>query len=870
LAPPDPPLEKPAEPRAPVAKPEAFWSVAADQLALALHSSPSGLTAEEAAARLTTYGSNAIREEQKLGPIRLLLAQFSSPLVLILLFGAAISMAMRQWNEAWIIIAIVVGSAALGFAQEYRASQTVAQLKRRLGLTSHVMRDGRDVVVPAGDVVPGDVVLLSAGALVPADGRVLEAEDFLVSEASLTGESFPVEKRPGVVVATAPVMARTNSAFMGSSVQSGTAHVLVVNTGKNTIFGQVAAQLQHREPETEFARGVRRFGYMLVRVMVAIVLFVLTVNQLFGRPINESLLFAVALAVGLSPELLPAIISVTLSTGARLLAAHGVIVRRLDVIENLGSMEVFCTDKTGTLTEDVIKLDASLDAVGQPSDRVYRLAFLNAALETGIENPLDVATAEQGRKSGFTIDGVKKIDEIPYDFQRKCLTIVVEDPEAANQHLMIVKGSFTSVLSRCSGVAGSSGETVLDEGKRAELGRLYEDWSTKGYRVIAVATRRFAPRTNYDRADETALTLAGFLLFLDPPKADAREAIAGLMARSVAIKIVSGDNRFVTAHIAESVGIDSSAMLTGEQLTRINDEALWHLAPRTSLFVEVDPQQKERIVRALQRGGCTVGFMGDGINDAPAIHAADVGISVESATDVARQAADIVLLQRDLGVLRDGIDGGRRTFANTIKYINITTSASFGNMISMALITPLLAFLPLRPMQILLNNFLSDLPAATIAMDNVDQESVAKPHKWKVRQIAMFMLVFGLTSSVFDFITFGVLLLLLHTDESTFQTAWFLVSLLTELAVLLVLRTRKPAWASRPGALLLWAVGVLFVATLFIPYLGTVSERLDFVPISRPLLLTCLAITIAYIIVTEAVKRVFYSARAQAWLNRLG
>jgi Mg2+-importing ATPase len=847
---------------------EAFWSLPADRLLADFATTKTGLSAPDAAARLKAAGANVIREEARLGPALLLLSQFKSPLVLILLFGAVISMAMRNWGEAWIIVAIVIGSAALGFVQEYRAARTVDQLKRRLGLTCRVLRDGRETVVAASQVVPGDLVILSAGALVPADGVVLEAEDFLVNEASLTGESYPVEKTPGVVPADAPIGKRTNAAFLGSSVQSGTATMLVARTGQHTIFGSVAARLQARMPETEFARGVRKFGYMLVQVMVAIVLFVLTVNQLAGRPVAESLLFAVALAVGLSPELLPAIIGVTLSAGARLLAARGVIVRRLEVIENLGAMDVLCTDKTGTLTEGVIKLDGATDVDGRPSERVLRLAYCNAALETGIDNPLDAAIADYGRTAGLTADGLKKIDEIPYDFRRKCLTIALEDPDDRTRHLMVIKGTFAAVLSRCSAVAEGGGAVEITDAKRERLQGFYEAKSKEGFRLLAVASRRFAPRPRYEHADESALTFEGFLLFLDPPKPDAGAVVAGLAALGVTVKVISGDNRFVAAHLADSIGIDSRSILTGEQLSHINDEALWQLAPRTTLFVEVDPQQKERIVRALQRTGYTVGYMGDGINDAPALHAADVGISVEGAADVARQSADIVLLKRDLGVLRDGIEGGRRTFANTIKYINITTSANFGNMISMAIVTPLLTFLPLLPMQILLNNFLSDLPAAAISTDDVDRESVVQPRKWDIRTIQLFMIVFGLTSSIFDFITFGLLLLVLDVDQPTFRTAWFLVSLLTELAVVLVLRTRGPVLASKPGRILLLVTLALAAGSLFIPYLGAVSARLGFVPLSPELLALSVLIVAGYVIVTEAVKRAFYSRAVQARLTR--
>jgi Mg2+-importing ATPase len=838
-----------------------FWGSTPHELAIRLQSRLDGLTAAEAADRLARGGRNSIDEQKALGPFLLLLRQFESPLVLILLFGAVISMALREWMESWIIIGIVAGSALLGFFQEFRASRTVAELKRRLALTSQVRRGGADVTLPAAEIVPGDVILLSAGALVPADGLVIEAEDFLVNEASLTGESFPVEKRPGDVPVDAVLSRRTNAVFLGSSVQSGTAKVLIAQTGRRTEFGAIAERLRARQPETDFARGVRRFGYLLVRVMIVIVFFVLTVNLLLGRPVNESLLFAVALAVGLSPELLPAIISVTLSAGARTLAARGVIVRRLEVIENLGAMDVLCTDKTGTLTEGVISLADAVDPAGLADRRVRRLAFINAALETGIANPLDAAIVRACQDGGMDAAGIRKIDEIPYDFRRKFLTIVVEDPDRAESHLMVVKGAFANVLARCDHIA--DGDKPLTDADMQALSAYYEKKGTEGFRVLGLATRRFAPKSAYTHDDEASLTFAGFLLFSDPPKQDADEIVRDLAALGVAIKVVSGDNRYVTAHLAETIGLDPHAIMTGDEIARTSDDALWQRAERTSLFVEVDPQQKERVVRALQRRDRTVGYLGDGINDAPALHAADVGISVDDAVDVARESADIILLQRDLDVLRQGVEGGRRTFANTLKYINITTSANFGNMISMALVTPFLPFMPLLPKQILLNNFLSDLPSVAISTDRVDESQAVRPQRWDIRSIRRFMIVFGLVSSFYDLVTFALLFLIFRADAATFQTVWFLVSLLTELAVVMVLRTRLPFHRSRPGAILLRTTIAVAVLSLVIPYLGFSFEVFGLVPLSPALVAFSVAVVAAYVATTEVTKRLFYRAEGQ-------
>lgn len=846
--------------------PVPYWSRDACSLAADLGSGPTGLSDAQAAERLRAVGPNSIEDVRRLGALRLAIRQFESPLVLILIFGAAVSLILRDWVEASIILAIVLGSTLLGFLQEYRASAAIEKLKRQLALTCRVLRNGVERTVPTTAVVPGDVVLLSAGNLVPADGVVLESRDFLVSEASLTGESYPVEKQPGTVPPEAPLSARSNSVFLGASVRSGTAKVLVIETGRRTVFGTIAGRLRARPPETEFARGVRRFGYLLIRVMIVIVLFVLTVNQLLGRPAIDSLLFAVALAVGLSPELLPAIISVTLAAGARAMAQRGVIVRRLEAIENLGSMNVLCTDKTCTLTQGDIVLEDALDPTGRPSSRVKQLAFLNAAFETGIDNPLDAALVTLGERAALTTRGYAKIDEIPYDFLRKRLTIVAADLAIPSQHLIVTKGAFSNVLDVCSSIERDGSVTPLTPEYRAELHSFYRAKGTAGYRVLAVATRQVPAKDRYGHNDECGMTFAGFLMFFDPPRPDAQQTIRDLTRMGIGIKIISGDNRYVTAHVAEAVGLDPKSMITGEELAALRDEALWHRAPRTTLFVEVDPQQKERIVRALQRTGHAVGYLGDGINDAPALHAADVGISVDQAVDVARESADIVLLRHDLGVLRRGVEDGRRTFANTLKYICITTSANFGNMVSMALVVPLLPFLPLAAKQILLNNFLSDLPSAAISTDNVDGELVMRPQRWQISDVQRFMVVFGLISSAFDLVTFAVLILILHADQMAFQTTWFVISLLTELAVVLVLRTHRPAFRSRPGRLLLWTTLVVMVFALAVPFLGPFASAFDFAPLSLPYLLVVFWIVIGYVVATEGAKAWFYQVGADGAL----
>lgn len=836
-----------------------YWSRDAGNLAEALGSTPGGLTTSQASALLAKVGPNSVEDTPHGGTLRLILRQFESPLILILGLAAIISMVLQQWVDAAIILSIVLGSSLLGFIQEYRASQAVEGLKDRLALSSVVLRGGVEMTVPSRQIVPGDLVLLTAGNLIPADGRVIAASDFLVSQAAMTGESFPVEKRPGIVGAEAALAARTNTVFMGASVQSGTARVLIVQTGRRTEFGAIAARLQASPPETEFARGVRQFGALLMRVMVVIVVFVLMVNLALGRPVTDSLLFAVALAVGISPELLPAIIAVTLSTGARAMGRRGVIVRRLDAIENLGSMDILCTDKTGTLTHGIMTLDGATDAAGQPSEEVRHLGFLNARFQTGIANPLDLALVEAADKAGIGAEGYAKIDEIPYDFLRRRLTVVLAPEVTPGRHLVLTKGAFANVLDICTMIEREGGPVPMDDAARSDLAAIIaEAQGNLGLRTLAVATAEVAAKADYGHDDERGMTFRGFLFFSDPPKADAGRTLADLARLGITVKIISGDNRHVTAHVAAAVGMNATSLLTGEALNRMGDEALWHLAPRTEVFAEIDPQQKERIVRALQRVGHAVGYLGDGINDAPALRAADVGISVEGVVTVARESADIILLSHDLDILRAGVEDGRRTFVNTLKYINITTSANFGNMVSMALVAPFPPFLPLLAKQILLNNFLSDLPSITIASDNVDPDRVTTPQRWNVKDIRRFTVVFGLISSVFDLITFAALFLIFHTGEASFQTAWFVISLLTELLVVLILRTRHPVWHSHPSRLLVLSTVAVAAATVTVPFLGALSRAFGFVPLSWAEAGVIVAIICGYVIATETAKVWFF------------
>tara|TARA_R110001599_G_scaffold81500_2_gene219883 strand:+ start:1521 stop:4076 length:2556 start_codon:yes stop_codon:yes gene_type:complete len=835
-----------------------YWSIESANLYSELKSGPSGLAPEQAAQRLQQFGPNSLAATKSGSTAHLLWHQFESPLVLILIFAASVSLVVKEWTEAIVILMIVLGSTMLGFYQEYRASEAVKRLREQLALKVDVVRGGKTISIDAREVVPGDVISLAAGDLIPADGIILEARDFLVTQAALTGESFPVEKTATPSAANATLAERKNTVFLGTSVRSGSSSVLIVKTGKATEFGRIAEHLDDNELETDFAQGLRKFGYLLTRVMMVIVVFVLTANLLLDRPVIDSLLFAVALAVGLTPELLPAIVSVTLSAGARRMAAEGVLVRRLEAIENLGSADILCTDKTGTLTRGLVEINEAVDWEGAPSDATFRYAAANSLLETGIENPLDTAIVTEAKRRGVGFDQSLKIDEIPYDFVRKRLTIVIADVESRDPYLMISKGAFDTVIDCCSFVKTVAGVLPLDEKLQVKLRDFYSKKGQQGFRVLGLATRHVAAKAHFGRSDETGMTFEGFLLFFDPLKDGIDDTLKEFSKLGIAVKIISGDNRFVAGHVAEAVGLDATHILTGKQLNETRDDALRRLVERTDVFAEIDPQQKERIVLALKKGGHSVAYMGDGINDAPALHAADVGISVDQAVDVARESADIVLLKQDLNVLLNGIVDGRRTFTNTLKYISITTSANFGNMISMAIATLFVPFLPMLAKQILLNNFLSDIPSIALSTDNVDLQSTEAPQRWDIHNIKRFMIVFGLISTLFDLCTFTVLLEFFNADETIFQSTWFMVSLLTELAVVLVLRTHLPCWKSRPGKLLLVSTGMVAIAAFTLPFTGPVAGLFGFVVLPLNLLLAGIAILAAYIVATEWAKRRFY------------
>jgi P-type Mg2+ transporter len=841
------------------AKPPAFvatgdyWSPPLCQVFSNVQSTPQGLSEAEASARVRS--APAAAKDRPRGLARLVLEQMRTPLVLILIVGALVAVVVGDWLDAAIIGCIVLISAVLSAWYENRASTAVEQLRSKIALRATVRRDGKPVDIAASAVVPGDILLLSAGSLIAADGRILQALDCFIGEGLLTGETFPVEKLPGDCTADATLGQRHNCVFMGTSVRSGTAEVLVTRYAPESEIGRIAKTLTLRPPETEFERGLRRFGGLLLRVMLVITIVVFGINILLHRPALDTLLFAIALSIGLSPELLPAILSITLAKGAQRMAAKGVIVRHLNAIENLGAMDILCTDKTGTLTRGVVVLDGAMDVEGNVDANILQLAVFNASLQTGMRNAMDDAITLAGKTLAPCPDA-SKLDEVPYDFVRKRLSVVVANaPEAAR--LMVTKGALDNVLEVCTQVRSGEQLLALSDTERATIAQRFADWSEQGFRVLGLATRVLPEQPHYGRDEEKDMTFRGFLLFFDPPEPGVKDTLATLERLGVQVKIISGDSHLVARHVGRAVGLPVERIITGAELAAMKDEALMHLAPLTTLFAEVDPNQKERIIRALQKTGHVVGYMGDGINDAPALQVADIGISVDNAADVAKQAADFVLLEHNLDVLREGIEEGRHTFANTLKYISIVSSANFGNMISMALASLVLPFLPMLAKQILLNNFLSDIPSMGIASDNVDREWENTPHRWNISEIRNFMVVFGLVSSLFDVLTFAALYLLAEKGAEVFRSGWFVESLLTQLLTIFIVRTYRPFYQSRPATLLLLSAAAIGLLAVGLPY-SLIASWFGLVPLPLPILLTVLAISLVYMGAAEWVKRLFY------------
>jgi P-type Mg2+ transporter len=807
--------------------------------------SRAGLSSTEAARRLAEYGPNDPAPNKQRSHLVEALLQFANPLVVILLLAGIVSAFAGQLVNATIIIVIVLLSVTVNFVQTFRSQRAANRLRATVAPMAAVLRDGAFSDVFRADVVPGDVIRLGAGDLVPADARLLDAKDLHVQQSALTGESMPVEKEFKADDASDATMV-----LLGTSVVSGTATALVLATGPKTAFGDIATRLRARTPETEFDRGMKQFGSLIMKTVFGLVMFIIVVRIGAHRSAFESLLFAVALAVGLTPEFLPMITSVTLARGAVVMASHKVIVKHLSAIQNLGSIDTLCSDKTGTLTRGVMAFDSSCDALGRSTEMPLFFARLNSKFETGIRSPLDTAILERDETDGS--DAYTKVDEIPFDFERRRLSIVVDK---SGTRCLIAKGAPEAIMACATAYVSTDGEELpLTADARAKSSEIYESLSARGFRVLAVATRKLMTKPQYSPADECELVLVGFVAFTDPPLPEAKQALLALKRDGVRVLILTGDNELVTRHVCTEVGLDAERMVLGVDLESMNDMALSQVAERTTVFARMSPAQKNRVILALKHRSHVVGYLGDGINDAPSLHAADVGISVASAVDVARDAADIILLEEGLQVLHRGIVEGRRAFGNVTKYLLMGTSSNFGNMFSMAGASVFLPFLPMLPTQVLLNNLLYDLAQVTIPTDNVDPEVIRRPQRWDMRTIRNFMLIIGPISSLYDFATFYVLLRFFHAGEVLFHTGWFVESLATQTLVLFVIRTPRNPLTSRPSLPLAVTTLAVVAAGVILPY-SPLAGVLGFEPLPTKYFLFLTFATLTYLVFVEIAKR---------------
>lgn len=836
-----------------------FWHFSNEDALTKLGSNKNGITNDEADKRLEQYGPNTIKSASHTSPVMLLLSQFKSPVTLMLIMAALLSAGLGDIADTVIILAIVIISSLLGFWQERGAANAVDELMKMVQLHATVLREGKKKEIPLEVIVPGDTICLTAGDIIPGDSLVLESKELFVDEAAFTGETYPVEKETGVLPADTPLAKRSNVLFMGSHVVSGQATALIINTGKQTEFGKISSSLQSKAPETDFEKGIRKFGYMLMQITLLLVIIIFAINVFLHKPVLDSFMFSLAIAVGLTPQLLPAIISVNLATGARRMAKQQVIVKRLSSIENFGSMNILCSDKTGTITEGKVNLKDTLDVSGNHSDKVLQYAWLNASLQQGFNNPIDAAicSAHTDTANTFTVQ-----TEIPYDFIRKRLTVQVKN---ATENIAITKGALNIILAVCDRAETDEG-VVSIENYHEKIRQQYQQLSGAGFRTLGIAYKPGNATQDFIRNDEQKMIFLGFVTLFDPPKANVAATLSKLENLGVKLKIITGDNALVAKSLALQIGVKEPKILTGEELQRMSNTALSQQAFLTDIFAEVEPNQKERIILLLKKAGNVVGFMGDGINDAPALHIADVGISVNTAVDVAKEAADIVLLSQDLDVLSEGIIEGRKTFTNTMKYIFMATSANFGNMFSMAGASLFLPFLPLLPKQILLTNLLTDFPEMAIATDRVDAVNIQTPQRWNLKFIQRFMIIFGLLSSVFDYLTFGILLLIMHANEKVFQTGWFTESVISAILIVLVVRTRLSFFKSLPGKYLSIATVMVLLFVLALP-VTPFAFWFGFIKLSLSYYGWMVLIILTYIFSAEVTKRWFYKRMEKRMLQ---
>jgi len=843
-----------------------------DELLSKIGTSQQGLSTVEAERRLHVYGTNELAQKRKRSSIVSFLLHFKSPLILILLFAAGLAALGGDIVDFTIIFVIVLISVSIDHYQESKAENAAELLKQKVSTTATVLRDNIKKELALSLIVPGDIIYLSAGDIVPADARIVSAKDLFINQSSLTGESFPVEKTPNqlksVNLTSGSIAEWNNYLFMGTSIVSGTSTAVVGRTGGSTEYGKIAKRLVSKPPETEFERGVKGFSYLIMQVTFILIIFVFIVLALFHRGIVQSLLFAAALAVGLTPELLPMIITMNLSKGAVNMSKKGVIVKHLPSIENFGSMNVLCTDKTGTLTENRISLVMHVDTEGKDDDKVLLYSYLNSYYQTGLKSPLDDAILVHRE---INIEGYQKIDEVPFDFVRRRVSVVVEKDR---QRFFIAKGAPEEVLKVSAYYELGGLISDISDEARKRIDQKYFDLSSEGLRVLGVAYKKLREEKSvYSINDETEMVFIGFIAFLDPPKQTAKESIGLLAKEGIELKILTGDNELVTRKVCEQLSFEIKGVVLGTEIAQMQDDALARVVEEANVFARVTPVQKDRIINLLKDNGHVVGFMGDGINDAPSLKTSDVGVSVNNAVDVAKEAADIILLENDLTVLAQGVVEGRKTFGNTMKYVMMGISSNFGNMFSVAGAALFLPFLPMLSIQILLNNLLYTLSQTTIATDNVDEEYLERPKRWDISFIRNFMVAEGPISSIFDYTTFLIMVFIFGIplavnslgmplatpfQQSQFQTAWFVESLCTQTLVVFIIRTRQsPFWKSKPGKYLTISSLSVVAAALIIPYTA-LGRLFQFVPPPPLFYLTLLLMVGTYLFLAEVVKKWFY------------
>ena len=857
----------------------------ASQALARLGATENGLMESQVKLLIAQHGANEIEHERHPGWLRQLASAYNHPFNLLLSALALISYVTEDLKATILLLAMVVLSATLRFFQEYRSSKAAEKLRAMVRTTATVKRiddvnaaamqyaqtvglnisrlgrETREIAIT--ELVPGDVIKLSAGDMVPADVRLLAAKDLFVSQAALTGESFPVEKTAGAVHHSPDnVLDRPNLCFMGTNVVSGSATALVVNTGAATFFGSLSRSVVGQREPTEFDRGVQRVSWLLIRFMLVMVPFVFLINGVTKHDWAQAFVFAVAIAVGLTPEMLPMVVTATLARGAVAMSRRKVIVKKLNAIQNFGAMDVLCTDKTGTLTQDNIVLERHVDLRGEESEEVLRHAFLNSYYQTGLKNLLDVAILKHGEvlHELNLPQNYRLVDEIPFDFSRRRMSVVVAERD--DHHELICKGAVDEMLSICTSVKLDGNVVALDEALREQALMLDKAFSEDGFRVIAVAYKELPASSGaYSVQDEAAMMLLGFIAFLDPPKESAGPAIRALATHGVSVKILTGDNEIVTRNICGHVGIDADRIVLGSEIAEMTKAELRDAAEQATIFAKLTPAQKDRIVRALQEHGHVVGFLGDGINDSPALRAADIGISVDTAVDIAKESADIILLEKSLLVLEEGVIEGRRTFGNIVKYIKMAASSNFGNVFSVLGASTLLPFLPMLPLQLLTQNLLYDVSQTAIPFDEMDKEYTEKPRKWEIGSLARFMLFIGPVSSLFDYATFAVMWFVFGArtagEQSLFQSGWFIEGLLSQTLIVHIIRTsRMPFFESRAALPLLVMTAAVMAIGICIPF-SPIAPVLGLRPLPATYFAWLLAILIAYAMLTQLVKRQF-------------